>query len=54
MHLEFSQLALLLCCFDFLPQEIELARSGVPLDLPIPDLPIPLDNPLAKPRKIFA
>ncbi len=53
MHLQVSQRSLLLCCFDFLPQEIELARGGVPLDLPIPILPVSFGNPLPQPSKVF-
>ncbi|HEX6963686.1 MAG TPA: hypothetical protein VF175_17600 [Lacipirellula sp.] len=54
MHLEVSQLSLLLRCFRFFPQEVQLPRSGVLLDLSIPILPIPLDNPLPQPSKVFA
>lgn len=54
MHLKFSQLALLLRSFDFFPQEVELARGRVPLDLSIPNLPISFGNPLPEPKKIFA
>jgi hypothetical protein len=54
MHLEVSQLALLLRCFDFISQEVELARRGILLDLPIPRLPIAFGNPLPQPREVLA
>jgi hypothetical protein len=54
MHLEFSQPALLLRCFNFLPQEVEPARGGVPLDLSIPNLPISFDDPIPQPNEVVA
>ena len=54
MHLQISQLPLLLRGFNFFPQEVELASSRVALDLSVPILPIPLDDPLPEPSKIFA
>src|SRR3990172_12645456 len=53
MHLKFSQLPLLLRRLDFFPQEVQLARGGVPLDLSIPILPILFGNPLPEPSKVF-
>jgi hypothetical protein len=46
MHLQVSQLSLLLRCFHFFAQEVQLPRRGVPLDLPVPILPVSLNNPL--------
>jgi hypothetical protein len=54
MHLKLSQLALLLRCFNFLPQEVEPARGGVPLDLSIPILPISFDDPIPQPNEVVA
>jgi hypothetical protein len=53
MHLKFSQLPLLVRCLGFFPQEVQLARGGIPLNLSIPILPISFGNPLSEPGKVF-
>ena len=53
MHLQVSQLSLLLGCFRFVPQDVQLSRVGIPLDLSIPMLPVTLDNPLPQPSKVL-
>jgi hypothetical protein len=54
MHLKVSQLPLLLRCLSFIPQKIQFACRRVSLDLPVPNLPISLGNPVPKPYKVFA
>jgi hypothetical protein len=53
MHLEVSQLPLLLRGFDFLPQEVQLARGRVALDLSIPILPVSFGDPFSEPDEVF-
>ena len=54
MHLQLSQLALLLCRVNFFSKKVKLARGRVALDLSIPNLPISLGKPLAQLNKVFS